>query len=119
MSNEFPLGREMCRLWLKRQPKLSHNIAVAAYALSPVAEISAHVRQNLDVGRKQQVENVLKKLFVPMNLTDADEEDFVASMLDEFWTEYNDFDSRQGKVFGPDRKFIWSAKDITANRSHI
>lgn len=106
-------------IWEKRREKLCHDFAKAGYILSPVPEIREHVKLHMSLDLKQAVERVLKKLFLPVDLSNEDEMRYLSTMYDVFWEEYDQFDSRTGPVFGEARAYIWNSADIINNRSHV
>jgi hypothetical protein len=50
------------------------------------------------------VDRVIRKLYHNRN------EEELGEYLDIFWTEWNEFQTKTGKAFGPARKYIWNSE---------
>ena len=91
--------------------------AMAGYVLSPCPEVSNHRAENINGFHKRATENLLVKLFLPTGLSNKEKEAFRAKMIDEFWIEWQQFESHTGPVFGHEGRHIWTSRDITQNKS--
>ena len=102
---------------MKRFNQMSNPYVVAAWILSPVPEIQQHVRDNLKPKYKTVVVELLVKLMVDHQLEEGDARDEkIAEVTNDFWEEWNAFNTRTGDVFDG-KKYIWKSKDITTNKS--
>ena len=115
---KLSFGEFVMQRWGHRKEALEHDYAVAAWMLSPCPEIQQQVRERNISDDKEACNNLLKKLFVPRTLTDAESNALLAKIEDEFWGEWNEFMSRSGKIFGAELR-KWLSDDISNNRSHI
>jgi hypothetical protein len=113
------VGMQLVGLWARRSVAMRHKISIAAWMLSPVPEICAHVKQHLKADDKAIVSALVVKLFMPRGLTEQEQMNWKQPQLNVFWSEYEEFDTRTGVVFGEASGHIWSSSDITNNRSHF
>jgi hypothetical protein len=116
-EDDEEFGDEILRLWKKREEKLTHDYAIAAWMLSPVEEIRRQVKEMRDYEKHDvAVERLLVKLFLPENLSEEEKENQFDDMTMKFWNEYEHFAGRT-RCFA--RRMIWSDTDITNNLSHM
>jgi len=108
------LGQKVIDIWQKRRPKLVSDFAIAGWLLSPIPEIFADSKANMDGAHKAAVDRLLKKMYAAELADDSDE---LARIMNTFWDEFEDFKSKKG-VFGT--AYIWNANntDLVEGKSH-
>ena len=94
---------------IKRREKLVPDFAAAGWMLSPLEEVRRDAMKYASGDDREALDHVIRKLYHSHN-----EED-VGKMLDLFWTEWNEFQTKTGKAFGPARKYIWNS-ELLRNR---
>jgi hypothetical protein len=114
-SDRPKLGTDLRIKWDKRFAPLAHDFAVTGWVTAVDPKIRAHVNANLSFEHKQAVERLHLKLFLPDNLTPAEEALETSKMIDELWDEYGQFNTRRGPAFGESRFYIWGSADIKNN----
>jgi hypothetical protein len=117
-EDEEGFGTVLCKLWKKRNESLVHGYSVAGWLLSPCKVIQEDVKKNIKNWHKDMVNELLEKLYVaPKNEPREVKIIFRNKLLNTFWTEWNDFNSRTG-IFEAS-KFFWMSDDIDKNLSHL
>jgi hypothetical protein len=116
-AKDVKLGSYMLVRWNKRKPRLSHDYANAAWLLSPCIEVQRQVKKFNTKDYKASVNRLLKKLFVPRNLSEEDAHLTYATVNHEFWSEWQDFTNRRGEF--PQDDVMWLDPKIKDNQSHM
>jgi hypothetical protein len=86
-----------------------HDYAVAAYALSPIDCVREDAKKHLTYQHREQIENLLVKLFLSEHLTEAEEKKERSRLITTFWSEYEQFTSKMGPF---KKEHIWLDEDI-------
>ncbi|MFN7263246.1 MAG: hypothetical protein ACK5TW_00035, partial [Cyanobacteriota bacterium] len=82
------LGQKVIDIWQKRRPKLVSDFAIAGWLLSPIPEIFADSKANMDGAHKAAVDRLLKKMYAAELADDSDE---LARIMNTFCDEFEDF----------------------------
>ena len=80
------------RWWLHYRQRLLADYVRAAYMLSPHPIIQQHCKDNMDPEDRLAMERLMIKIHLQGYVEDDDEWELKkATMMDKFWSEYNDF----------------------------
>jgi len=110
------LGTWFLTCWEKRREKLVHDFSVSGWLVSPIPEIYNDAKESQDgVLHRNRMERLFLKLFG--HEVDATNDFATETLLDKFWTEYEDFQSKSGKFGG--RDYIWNSSDLRNGDSHL
>ena len=90
---------------------LNNDFTVHERMLCVITHIYKYAKENSDGYHRKQVKNVIKILF------HGAYEHKMAVTLDIFWTEYTEFDNKNGLFYGDE--FIFKSKDIRDGKSHL
>ena len=84
--------------WEKQKPKLQHEYDMAGFALSVAPPVWKHAAQPGMLGAKvrKSLEFVVKKLHQELNPNKSTWHMNEAQIVDQFWTEFEDFRNRRG-----------------------
>eukprot|EP00428_Durinskia_dybowskii_P004068 CAMPEP_0170291710 /NCGR_PEP_ID=MMETSP0116_2-20130129/45948_1 /TAXON_ID=400756 /ORGANISM="Durinskia baltica, Strain CSIRO CS-38" /LENGTH=1013 /DNA_ID=CAMNT_0010543199 /DNA_START=29 /DNA_END=3070 /DNA_ORIENTATION=+ len=110
------LGQKVVNIWKKRREKLVSDFAIAGWLLSPIPDVFEDSSSNMDGEHRLAVDRLLKKM---MGAGLADDSDELASIMNTFWFEYEQFKSKSGPF---DRAYIWNPNNqdlILGTRSHL
>jgi hypothetical protein len=109
------LGKKVKDLWQKRRPKLISDFAIAGWLLSPIPEIYDDSSANMNGEHRDAVDRLLKKV---MGSEYADDSDELASVMNTFWQEFEEFKTKTGHFQKP---YIWSQqnRDLLLGKSHF
>ena len=75
------LSSSVCKLWQKRQIHINTDFSVTRLMLCVIPHIRKDAKDNLDIDKRKQVNNVIKNLFHGAS------EDKMAVTQEIFWTE--------------------------------
>jgi hypothetical protein len=106
------LGSRMLMAWEKRRKNLVTDFSVTGWMLCPMEEVMDDVKENHNGEDRNAVERVIIKLF-----GQDKEKDERMQMLNTFWTEFYDFQTKSGPY--ANREHIWLSKDLMDGVSHI
>ena len=95
----------------KSQLHINTDFSVTGWVLCVIPHIRRDAKYRSDSDHMKQLNNLIKTLFHGLS------EDKMAVTQDIFWTEYTDFDNKNGS-FGSGG-FIWKSKDIRDGNSHL
>ena len=110
------LGTKVFDAWKKRRNKLINDFTISGWLLSPIPEVYIDSSANMTGEHRDAVERLLKKMYASEMADDSDE---LASLLSDFWDEYEHFKSKTGPF---QKSYIWKAGNIDLQqngRSHI
>jgi hypothetical protein len=102
--------------WYGRMPWFLHDYAIAAYICSPVKVIQEHAKANLKVEHRDQVERLLRKLFVEIKSTNREQSIEDGRVINTFWKEHALFWDRLGPHFA--KAWIYEDPDLH-DKPHI
>jgi len=115
-GNDESLATWFFTCWEKRREKLVHDYSISGWLTSPIPEIYEDAKENQDgVLHRNRMERLFLKLFQD-EVHQADSSAW-SKMLDTFWSEYEDFQSKSGKFGG--REYIWNSLDLRNGDSHL
>jgi hypothetical protein len=87
-------GEQILDFWNIRHQKLITPLSVAAWFCSPEAEIQKDVLENGTGQDRQAIDGVIAKIFHPIRW-----EDLALKILQAFWKEFDDFQSKTGEIY--------------------
>ena len=99
------------KCWASCEQALGHDYAIVGWMVLPCPEIQHQVKKRMDGEDKISCNNLLAKLFVPQMLSPEETNAVLAKIEDEFWSEWNAFNERSGKIFGSESR-KWMSDDI-------
>ena len=97
--------------WKKREEYINIDYAVTVWMQCVIPHIREYVLVNTNEEHIKQVNVFIKTLFHEIS------DDEMNDTLDTFWSEYTDFNNKNGPFDGND--FIWSSKDILQDNINI
>jgi hypothetical protein len=104
------LGRNILALWERRKVNMVSDFCIAGLLLAPLQDVMEDVRANRTGVHNEAMDRIIKKLYY--NRT----KDELGTILDMFWTEWDEFNQRNGR-FGDVRKYIWNSELLRKQRS--
>ena len=93
------LNSLVCNFWEKHKLHINTDFTITGWIFCAIIHIHKDAKYHLDSDQRKQVDNVIKNLFHGLS---EDEMDFNQEL---FWTEYIDFDNKNGSFYGDG--FIW------------
>ncbi len=109
------LGQQVIDIWNKRRYKLINDFTITGWLLSPVPEVYTDSSAHMTGHHRDAVDRLLKKMYASELADDSDE---LASLLNDFWDEFEQFKSKTGPF---EKAYIWKTnnQDLQHGRSHL
>jgi hypothetical protein len=110
------LGQKVSEIWLKRRDRLVSDFAIAGWLLSPIPEVYRDSSSNQTGEHRDALDRLLRKM---MGSEFAEDSDELASIMNTFWEEFEQFKSKRGPF---SRAYIWNEtnnSDLSLGKSHI
>jgi len=108
------LGDRFLQSWDRRKVKLSHDLSVSGWMVSPIKEIFDDARS---FSKGSEHREAVKRLFLKWFEHESNgNKATLGSMLNKFWDEYELFVSRQGNF---QKEYYWVSDDLVSGKSHL
>jgi hypothetical protein len=108
-------GASVVYAWKARFDQMKNPYVMAGWTLSPHSVIQKHVKDNLNGDIKDTISALVVKLLVPEDDDRARYERSCGGVLNQYWVEWNEFNTRTGKLAAS--KFFWTSSDIDTNKT--
>ena len=105
------LSSLVCTLQQKRKIHINTDFAVTVWMICVIPHICKDLKDHSYSDHRKHVNNVIKTLFNWLY------EDKMVDTQENIWTEYTDFDNKNGSFDGDE--FIWKSKDIRDGNSNL